>query len=200
VRPMAPAAIDDQDDVCAGCAEDRHAVMEILASFLRSKVGHDCRADLRGAILDGADDAEEDPAGETTPRTVLPPRLTCATRLLCALALAQRAGGQAITRGAAPPAPPGQGTAPPARFLCLEHEDRTSTGAVLQGGAFKSAIGAISRGRMAPSRRTAGAERVFFQTPRTLSRPSGIPLCWASPLARLRQRHWEEREPCWRGS
>jgi hypothetical protein len=29
--PMEPAAIDDHHDVCAGCAERRHDVMNVLA-------------------------------------------------------------------------------------------------------------------------------------------------------------------------
>jgi hypothetical protein len=41
---------------------------------------------------------------------------------------------------------------------------------------------------------------VFFQPPRTLARPSWLPVCWASTVARARQLHGEEREPCWRGA
>jgi hypothetical protein len=200
VRPMAPAAIADHDDVFARCAEDRHDVMEILAECLRITVGHDFREDLRGALLDGADDAEEPTAGDTTPRAGRSSRRPCAPLLRCDLALAQRACGQAIPLGAAPPAQPGPGKAPPERFLFREQEDLTSTCSGLPGGEVKRARGEISRGRLEPSRRTAGASRVFFKTPRTLSRPSGIPVCGASTMARARQRHWAEREPCWRGA
>src|SRR5207244_10722758 len=41
---------------------------------------------------------------------------------------------------------------------------------------------------------------VFFNTQRTLSRPSWTPVCWANTVASSRQLHWEERAPCWRGS
>jgi hypothetical protein len=57
VGPMDPAAIHDHHDVFAGFAEGGHDLMEILASLLGVKVGHDFREDFRGAILHGADDA-----------------------------------------------------------------------------------------------------------------------------------------------
>jgi hypothetical protein len=58
VRPMHPTAIDDHHDLFAGFAEGGHHLMEILAQLLGSKVGHDFIKDFRGAILDGADNAE----------------------------------------------------------------------------------------------------------------------------------------------
>jgi hypothetical protein len=58
VRPMNPTAIDDHHDLCAGGAEGGHHVMEILAQLVGIKVGHDFIKDFRGAILDGADNAE----------------------------------------------------------------------------------------------------------------------------------------------
>jgi hypothetical protein len=73
VGPLEPTAIDDPDDVCAGLAAGRHDVMEIVASFLSLKVGHDWREDVRGALLDGADDAAPHTAGDATPRAGLPP-------------------------------------------------------------------------------------------------------------------------------
>jgi hypothetical protein len=40
MRPMDPAPIDDHHHLCAGFAEDRHHLMEILAQFLGIKVRH----------------------------------------------------------------------------------------------------------------------------------------------------------------
>jgi hypothetical protein len=58
VRPMHPTAIDDHHDLFAGVAEGCHHLMEILAQLLGIKVGHDFRKDFRGALLDGAANAE----------------------------------------------------------------------------------------------------------------------------------------------
>ena len=67
VRPVDPAAIDDHDDLCAGCAEDRHHLMEILAQLLGIKVWHDCLKDAGGAVLHGAQDREQHAAGDAAP-------------------------------------------------------------------------------------------------------------------------------------
>jgi hypothetical protein len=173
VRPMDPTAIDDHDDIFAGFAEGRHDLMARGASFLSITVGHEFREDFRGAILHGADDAESHTAGDTTPCAVLQPRLTLATLLLFYLALAQRACGQAITLGAAPPAQPGQGKAPQDRFIFIEQDELTSTCSVLQSGEFKRAIGEISRGRIEPSRRTAVTSRVFLRHRGRVHGPAG---------------------------
>jgi hypothetical protein len=58
VRPMNPTAIDDHHDLCAGFAEGCHHLMDILAQLVGSKVGHDFIKDFRGALLDGAANAE----------------------------------------------------------------------------------------------------------------------------------------------
>jgi hypothetical protein len=113
--------------------------------------------DFGGAILDSADDAEQHASSDAAPRAVLHPRLPFVTFLLFDLALAQRACGQAIPLGAAPPAQPGQGKAPHDRFIFIEQDDLPSTCAVLQGSECKRAIGEISRGRIEPSSRTAVA-------------------------------------------
>jgi hypothetical protein len=107
VRSMNPAAIDDHHDLFASFAEGGHHLMEILAELLGIKMRHDFITDFRRAILDGADDTEQHAAGDPAPRAVLHPRLSFATFFLFDLALVQRAGGQAIPLGAAPPAQPG---------------------------------------------------------------------------------------------
>jgi len=82
VRPMNPAPIDDHHDLFLGFAEGRHHLVHILAQLLGIKMWHDFIEDFRGAILDGADDAEQHTAGDATPRAVLQPRLTFATRMV----------------------------------------------------------------------------------------------------------------------
>jgi hypothetical protein len=67
VRPLAPAAIDNHHDVCAGCAEDRHDVMAIVAQLLGINVWHDCREALGGPILDCPKDTEPHAAGDAAP-------------------------------------------------------------------------------------------------------------------------------------
>src|SRR5215216_6869284 len=161
---------------------------------------HDVITDFRRAILDGADDTEQHAAGDPAPRAVLHPRLPFATFFLLDLALVQRACGQAIALVAAPPAQPGEGKAPHDRFVFIEQDDLASTCPGLEGGEFQRARGESSRGGFEPSSGTAGAERIFFTTQRTLSRPSCTPVCGVSTVASARQRHWEWREACSRGS
>src|SRR5206468_2530933 len=113
--------------------------------------------DFRSAILDGTDDTEQHAARDATPRAVLQPRLPFATFFLFDLALAQRACGQAIPLGAAPPAQPGQGKAPHDGFVFIEQDDLTAACPVLQGGESQRARGESSWGGIEPSRGTAVA-------------------------------------------
>ena len=91
--------------------EKTHAINELegQSEFLRCS--------LPTPILDGADDTEQYATGDATPGAVLQPRVPFATFFLCDLALTQRAGGQAIPPGAAPPAQPRQGKAPHNCFI-----------------------------------------------------------------------------------
>src|SRR5262249_60375821 len=200
MRPMDPAPIDDHHHLFAGFTKDVHDLMEVLAEFLGIKMGDDLIKDARGPILHGTNDTEQHAPGDATPRAVLHPRLPFATFFLFDLALAQRACGQAIPLGFAPPARAGQGKAPHDRFVFIEQDDLPTTCPGLLGREFQSAIGESSRGGSEPAGGTAVASRVFFKTPRTLARPSWIPVCWASTAASSRQLHCEEREPWCRGS
>jgi len=155
--PMDAAAIDDHHPLFAGFAEDCHHLMEILTQLLGIKVRDDFIEDFGSAILDSADDAEQHAAGDTAPRAVLPPRLPFVTFLLFDLALAQRACGQAIPPGAAPPTQPGQGKAPHDRFIFIEQDNLTSTCLILQGSECQRAIGEISRSGIELSSGTAVA-------------------------------------------
>jgi hypothetical protein len=120
MRPMDPAAIDDHADLFAGFAEGRHHLMEIVAQLLGIKVGYDFREDFGGAILDGANHAEQHAAGDPAPGAILQPRLAFEAFFAFDVAVAQGACGQARTLGAAPPAQPGQGKAPQDRFVFIE--------------------------------------------------------------------------------
>src|SRR5215831_4827261 len=75
VGPMNPTAIDHHHDLFAELAERRHDLMKILAELLRIKVGHNFIKDFGGAILNRANDAEQDPTGDAAPGAILPPCL-----------------------------------------------------------------------------------------------------------------------------
>jgi hypothetical protein len=155
VRPMDAAPIDDHHHLFAGFAEDRHHLMEILTQLLGIKVRHDFIKDFRGAILDSTNHAEQHAARDATPGAILHPRLAFEAFFAFDLALAQRAGGQAIPLGAALPAQPGQGKAPHDRFVFIEQDDLSSPCSVLQGGELKRAVGELRRGGLESSSGTA---------------------------------------------
>ena len=88
VRPMHPAAIDDHHDLFLGFPEGGHDLVQILAKLLRIKMWDNLIEDFRGPILDGANDAEQHPAGDAAPGAILPPRLAFEGFLAFDLALA----------------------------------------------------------------------------------------------------------------
>jgi hypothetical protein len=116
------------------------------------------------------------------------------------LTSAQRTDRQTRALGAAPPAQPGQGKAPQDRFIFVEPNDLAPTRAILQGREVDRAIGEVGGSGIEPPSGTAVAYRVFFNTSRTLSRPSWPPVSRAKTVASARQLPWEWREPCSRGS
>jgi hypothetical protein len=160
VGSRAPAALDDQHDVLAGCADGGQHVLELWAPLLGLPVRHDVRAAFRRAILAGTDATAPDAPGEATPRAVRPPRLPWATFCLLARALAQGAAGEAPARCGAPPARAGQGTAPEHRVVVIEHTDRATARLGREGGQCQSPLGEVSGGG---SRRPVGrAELTAF--------------------------------------
>src|SRR5919198_1651696 len=200
VRPMDAAAIDDHHDLFLGFPEGGHDLVHILAELLRINMGDNLIEDFRGAILDGADDAEQHPAGDAAPGAILPPRLAFEGFLAFDLALAQGTYREASALGRVPPAGAGQGKAPQDRFICIEQNDLSTARLVLEGGQFQSPIREVSGvGIQAPGG-AIGAHLLFFNTPRTLSRPRWTPVSRARTVASSRQLHWEWREPCSRGS
>ena len=72
---MNTTAVDDQDYLFPGVAKEGHQLMDILPKPLRIKLRDDLIKDFRGAILDGADDAEQYAARYATPTPIAPPRL-----------------------------------------------------------------------------------------------------------------------------
>lgn len=191
VGAMDPAALDDHHDRCAGCAAGGQHVMDRLAQLLGITVGHDFREAFRGAILHRTDDAEHHTAGDATPGAILHPRLALQRLLTFALTLTQRPCREARALGGAPPARTGQGTAPQDRFVCRAHHALAPAGAVFQGREVDRARGEVGRVGIELAGRAAGGQRSFFRTPRTLSRPSGMPGSRAKTVASARPRHWE---------
>jgi hypothetical protein len=131
--PMDATAINNHHDLFVVLAKDAHDLMNILAQGVGVKMRHDLIEDFRGAILDGAQDAEQHPARDPTPRAILRPRLALETFFTFDLALAQWACGQARALGFAPPARSGQGKTPEDRFVFIEQNDLATTSLVLEG-------------------------------------------------------------------
>jgi len=183
VRPVDATAVDHHDDLFPGVAQEGHHLMDILAQPLRIKMGDDLRENLRGAILDRANDTEQDPAGHAAPTPVVHPRLAFAGLVAFDLAVAQGPCGQTSALRFAPPAHPGQGKTPDDGFIFIEQDDLTPTGLGLQGGKCESTPRQLSGGRSEPPRGTAGADVFFFHTSRTLSRLSWTPVWRASTVA-----------------
>src|SRR5262245_7223212 len=200
VRPVDPAAIDDHDDLFASFAEDRHHLVYILPQLLGIKVRHNFIEDFGGAILDRPQDAEQHTAGDPAPGAIVYPCVAFEGFVAFDLTLAQWAYGEAHALGCAPPAGAGQGKAPEDRFVFIEQNDLAPTRLILEGGKLESAISEVGGVGIEATSGTIVAYFLFFKTPRTLSRPSWTPVCWASTVASARQLHCEWMEPCLRGS
>ena len=200
VRPRHPAAIDPHHDLLAGFAAGCPHLRERGAPLLGRQGGHALRADLGRAVRHRPKDAEPHPAGHAAPRARRPARLTFETFFAGDGALAQRTGGQTRALGAAPPAAPGEGKAPPDRCLGVEPKALAPARSVLPGREVARARGEGRRGGSEPPGGTAVPSRVVWPTPRTRARPSWTPGGGAKPLASARPLPWEEREPGSRGS
>jgi len=191
MRPMDPAPIDDHHHLCAALAEDRHHLMEILTQCLGIKVRHDFIEDFGGPILDRPNDTEQHATRDTAPGARAQPCLPFEGLLALDLTLAQWACQESSPLGFAPPARAGQGKAPHDRFIFIEQDDLTATCSGLEGGEFQRAISEISGGGIKAPRGAVVGQVLFFKAPRTRSRPSWTPVCWANTVANARQLHWE---------
>ena len=200
VRPMDPAPIDHHHDFLPSFPEGCHHLVHILAQLLRIKVREDFREDFGGPILHRANDTEPHATRDPAPGARAEPRLAVAGCVTFEVTLAHWARGETRTRRCTPPARAGQGKAPEDGFVFIPHNDCALASPIRQRGECERGIG---EGGGVGSKATSGtrvADLLFLKTPRTLSRPSWTPVCWASPVARSRQRHGEWREPCGRGS
>ena len=150
--------------------------------------------------MDRTNDVEQHPTGDTTPRTILQPRLAFEAFFAFDLALAQGTCQETRAVGFPPLTGTGEGKAPQDGLIFIEHNDLPTASLVLEGGKCKRTIREVSGVGIEPSGGAAGASRVFFHTPRTRSRPRWTPVCWAKTVASSRQLPWEERAPCSRGS
>src|SRR6266702_185455 len=175
-RPVDATAVGDHDDLFPGVAKEGHHLMDVLAQPLRIKMGDDLIEDFRGAILDGANDAEQYSAGHAAPTPIVHPRLAFEGLFAFDLAVAQGPCGQARPLRFAPPARPGEGKTPEDGFIFIEQNDLTPTSPVLQGGKFDRTPRQLSGGGSEPPRGTAVADVFFFNTSRTLSRLSWTPV------------------------
>ncbi len=147
VCPVDATPVDDHDDLFPGMAKEGHHLMDILAKSLRIKMGNHFIEDFRGAILDGTHNTEQYAVGHAAPTPIAYPRLAFEGFVAFDLTRAQRACGQTIPLGFAPPARSGQGKAPQDRFVGIEQDDLTPPGLVLERSQFERGIGEGSRVR-----------------------------------------------------
>ena len=162
LRPVEATAVGDHDHLLARVAQAGQHWMAIVAQPLRLNMGHDLVEDVGGAILDRTHDPEQPPAGDPAPGAILPPCLAFERCLACALALAQRARGEARALGFAPPAGPGEGEAPEDGFIFIEPNDLTPAGPVLKGSEFERRPCQLSGGGSEPPCGPAVADVLFF--------------------------------------
>ena len=177
VCPMNPAAVDDHHDLFVSFAQGRQHLMHVLAELLGIKVRHNFIEDFGGPILDCSNDTQQHAARDPAPGAITHPCLPFEAFFAFDLTLAQRADGEASPLGFAPPARAGQRKAPEDRFVCIEPNDRATPCLVLESGECKRAVGELSRGGIKTPGGAVGASLLFFNTPRTLSRPSWTPVC-----------------------
>ena len=189
VRSMDATALGYHHHVFARVPKEAHHLMAILTTFLRIEMRHDFVKNAAGAILPSANDIEQDSAGDTTPGAVLLPRLAFESLLVVDLAWTQGTCRQAIALGASPPACPEHGKAPQNGLIFIEEKDLAPVGPILKSSQFETSKSQSSRIGIEPSCGTTVAQRIFFNTQRTLSRPSGTPVWWAKAIASSRQLH-----------
>ena len=190
VRPVDATAVGHHDHLFARVAKQGHHLMDVLAKPLRLKLGHDLVEDFGGAILDRPNHTEQHAAGDPAPGAIASPRLAFEGLLTFDLTLAQGTEREAGTLGGAPPARPRQGKAPQDRFIDIEQNDLAPARLVLKGSECQRAVGEISWGWGQLAGGAVVAE-IFFNTPRTLSRPRWTPVSRAKTVASSRQLHWE---------
>src|SRR5262245_22906925 len=104
---------------------------------------------------------------------------------------AQRAGGQAIALRAARPPSMQEGKTPHDSLIRVEQDDLAAPRPIFQSSQVDGAIGEVCGLGIEAARGATVAQRIFFKTPRMLSRPKEIPVWCARTRASSRQLHWE---------
>ena len=162
VRSMDATAIGYHYHVFPRVTKDAHHLMDVLTKFLRIEMRHDFVEDAGGAILHGANDMEQDPAGDPTPGAVLLPRMAFERLLVFDLAWTQGTCREAIALGASPPARPEHGKAPQDGLIGIEENDLAPAGPILKSGQFETSKSQSSGIGIESSGGTTVAQRVFL--------------------------------------
>ena len=170
-RPVDATTVSNHDGLFPGVTQEGPHLMDIVAQPLRISMGDDLREDFRGAILDGADHAEQHTTGDAAPRAILHPRLAFEAFVAFDVALAQWPCREASALGFPPPAGAGKGKAPQDGVIVIQQNDLAPAGPVLQGGECERSPCQLSGFGSEPPRGTARADVVFF-IPRGRSRGS----------------------------
>jgi hypothetical protein len=171
VRPGEATALDDHHPRFPGGGKAGHHWMDRVPKPLGIPLRDDLIEDLGGPLVDRTNDPEPDPAGAPAPGARASPGLAFEGLLTLALPLRQGARGEAGARGrAVPPAGAGQGKAPQERCVGIAQEDGAPTGLVRKRCQCDRGVGEGRRVGRKQSGGTLDAHRLFFQTPRPLSR------------------------------
>jgi hypothetical protein len=173
MRPMDPTPVDDHHDLFLGSAEDRHHLVDIVAQVLRIKVGHDFIEDFRGAILDRADDVQQDPAADPAPGAMLRPDLAFEGFFPFDAVGAERAGGQTIALDTARPPSMQEGKTPHDSLVRVEQDDLAAPRPILQSSQVDGALGEVCGRGIEASRGTTVAQRIFLRRHGCFRGPSG---------------------------
>ena len=182
-RPVDATTVGDHDHLLPSVAKEGHHLMDILAQPLRVKMRDNLIDDARGAVLHGADDAEQYAAAHAAPGARAEPRLAFEGFLTFDLTLTQWPQREARALGFAPPAGAGQGKAPHDSFVFIEHNDLAPASPVFQSGEFERGIREVRGLGIEPPGGTAIAYVFFFNTARTLSRLTCTPVWRAKTVA-----------------
>ena len=167
MRPMDPAPIDDHHDLFLGFPEGCHDLVNVLAKLLSIKMRDNLIEDFRGAILDGANDAEQYAAAHAAPGARAEPRLAFEGFLTFDLTLTQWPQREARALGFAPPAGAGQSKTPEDSFIFIEQNDLAPASPIFQSGEFERGIREVRGMGLEPPGRTARAYVLFFSTIRS---------------------------------
>jgi hypothetical protein len=135
---------------------------DILPKPVGIPLGDHLRADVRGAILDRAQDAEPHAVGHTAPPPRAAPCLALEGLRTSDWGGAEGPGRPTKALGwAVPPARPRQGQPPSESCLCVAHKHLATRGAGRPGGQGERPPCPCSRGGSEPSRGAPGAA-IFF--------------------------------------